>query len=236
MVSTLSTLVVSEVFGPTVQGEGPSAGQRASFVRFGGCNLSCSWCDTAYTWDGRRYDLRAELHRRPVDEVARRALAGNPPLVVLTGGEPLLHQRQQGWADLLDRLVGRCDIEVETNGTIAPAPVTLAHAVRFNVSPKLTHAGDAASARIRPDELTAFADTGLAIFKFVCATPAHVREAAELTYPLGIPPDTVWISPEGTTTEAVLTHTRAVAETTLEHGFNLGTRLHVLIWGDERGR
>ena len=43
------TLVVAEVFGPTVQGEGPSAGRRASFIRLGGCNLHCDWCDTKFT-------------------------------------------------------------------------------------------------------------------------------------------------------------------------------------------
>jgi 7-carboxy-7-deazaguanine synthase len=67
--TTKPPLVVSEVFGPTIQGEGPHAGQRAAFVRLGGCNLTCTWCDTAYTWDARRYDLRAELHRVPITRV-----------------------------------------------------------------------------------------------------------------------------------------------------------------------
>jgi 7-carboxy-7-deazaguanine synthase len=44
-------LLVSEISGPTLQGEVPSAWQAAAFVRLGGCNLSCRWCDTAYTWD-----------------------------------------------------------------------------------------------------------------------------------------------------------------------------------------
>lgn len=57
----MDTLPVAEVFGPTFQGEGPYAGRIASFVRLGGCNLSCSWCDTPYTWDGVRFDLRNEL-------------------------------------------------------------------------------------------------------------------------------------------------------------------------------
>lgn len=42
--------------------------------------------------------------------------------------------------------------------------------------------------------------------------------------------------PEGTTVEAVLTRTQLIADRVIEHGFNLGTRLHVLAWGDERGR
>ncbi len=46
-------LWVAEMFGPTVQGEGPSTGQHAMFIRLAGCHLSCSWCDTAY-WSGSR--------------------------------------------------------------------------------------------------------------------------------------------------------------------------------------
>ena len=87
------TLVVSEVFGPTLQGEGPSAGQRAGFVRLGRCSLSCSWCDTPYSWDWKRYDPAVELRELAVGEVAASIRAMDVPMVVVTGGEPLLQQR-----------------------------------------------------------------------------------------------------------------------------------------------
>jgi len=50
-----TTLRVAELFGPTVQGEGPAAGERAAFVRLSGCPLACAWCDTPYTWDAGRF-------------------------------------------------------------------------------------------------------------------------------------------------------------------------------------
>ena len=62
-----ASLAVSEIFGPTLQGEGPSSGRRAMFLRLAGCNLSCSWCDTAYTWDWSRYDKKAEVTMMQVD-------------------------------------------------------------------------------------------------------------------------------------------------------------------------
>lgn len=233
------SLVVAETFGPTIAGEGPSLGRRASFIRLGGCDLRCTWCDTPYTWNAARYDLRAELTRVPAAELAARALHADPGLVVLTGGEPLLHQHQPGWTALLDALTeAGADIEVETNGTRAPTPATAAAVTRFNVSPKLAHAGDPEHKRIRPRALTdlaALAAAGQADFKFVCRDPADVDQAAGLAAAYGIPPRQVWIMPEGTTTTAINHRLAQLADPAIARGFNLTTRLHIACWGDERG-
>jgi 7-carboxy-7-deazaguanine synthase len=234
---TTPTLVVSEVFGPTVQGEGPSTGRRASFIRLGGCNLHCTWCDTPYTWDASRHDLRTELTRTPVPDLLTRTLVGAPQMVVLTGGEPLLHQHQTGWADLLAALTSAgVEVEVETNGTIAPTPATTAAVTRFNVSPKLAHAGDPEAARIRPNAIAALHDTGRAAFKFVCATKTDVDEAAAHATAWGLPPAAVWVMPEGTDQATLANHLIAIADPAIGHGFNLTTRLHVHAWGNERAR
>lgn len=45
---------VMEVFGPTIQGEGMVIGRKTMFVRTGGCDYSCSWCDSAFTWNGEQ--------------------------------------------------------------------------------------------------------------------------------------------------------------------------------------
>ena len=221
----------------TVQGEGPSLGRQAGFVRLGGCNLHCSWCDTPYTWDAARYDLRAQLTRTTVAEILPRVLRGNPGLVVITGGEPLLHQHQPGWASLLSALkAAGVDVEAETNGTLAPTPTTTAGVTRFNVSPKLAHAGDPEAARIRPAALQSLHRTGKAAFKFVCTTTRDVAEVIEVTHRLGIPPASVWVMPEGTTVGQVSARLPALADAAITAGFNLTTRLHVHVWGDERGR
>ena len=82
---TVATLVVSEVFGPTVQGEGPSLGKRAAFLRLGRCNLDCAWCDTPFTWKWDEYDPAVELRERPVDEVVAEIAAMAVDRVVVTG-------------------------------------------------------------------------------------------------------------------------------------------------------
>ena len=231
------TLVVAEVFGPTVQGEGPSAGRRAGFIRLMGCNLGCSWCDSAFTWDSSRYELRGQATRTPVADIVTRAMAGNPGLVVITGGEPLLHQSQAGWLPLLSALTeAGADIEIETNGTQAPDLVTIDRVTRFNVSPKLAHAGDPEAARIRPLALRALDATGKAVFKFVCRGPDDVAEAACIAEAVGILAHRVWIMPEGVTVAAITSGLGQLADAAVAAGFNVTTRLHVLAWGDERGR
>jgi organic radical activating enzyme len=200
--------------------------------------LHCSWCDSGFTWDASRYDLRAEATRATVADIFDRALAGSPGLVVITGGEPLLHQHQPGWQDLLRALrTAEVDIEIETNGTVVPAPLLLGNPrIRFNVSPKLAHASDPEHRRIVPAALAALRDSHRAVFKFVCRGPGDVPEAARIAAEARIPPRTVWIMPEGVTPATVTAGLAAIADTAVEHGFNVTTRLHILCWGNERGR
>ena len=226
-------LVVAEVFGPTFQGEGPSIGRRAGFVRLGRCNLDCAWCDTPYTWDWERFDPAAELRRSPISEVLAQLDAMQPEIVVITGGEPLLQQRH-----LVPLLSGCAEhgwpVEIETNGTIAPDPAVAALVHQWNVSPKLANSGVELAKRIRPAALAALAATGVALFKFVVVTPAELDEVAALAEEHELAP--VWIMPEGTDRSTLTERARELADPVLERGWNLTPRLHVLLWGDERGR
>jgi 7-cyano-7-deazaguanosine (preQ0) biosynthesis protein QueE len=226
-----STLVVSEVFGPTWQGEGPSAGRRTGFVRLGRCNLDCGWCDTPHTWDWERFDPDVELTDRPAAEVLAQLDAMAIDMVVITGGEPLLQQhrlgpllagaKQRGWR-----------VEVETNGTIAPAPGP-AWVDQWNVSPKLTNSGISRERRYRPEVLRAFAATGRAAFKFVVTAAGDLAEVAEIVAASGLA--NVWIMPEGREAGVVSARLRELAPAVLERGWNLSSRLHILLWGDARG-
>lgn len=235
--ATTESLVLAECFGPTAQGEGPTAGRTASFIRLGGCNLACKWCDTPYTWDARRYNLRQELTRAPVAGILAEVERHGAAMAVVTGGEPLLHQRQEGWQTLLDGLK-KLDkrVEIETNGTITPDAYTIACTDGFNVSPKLANAGMTEARRIRPEVLKALRDTGKAIFKFVCRTAADVDTVAALVTDLDIPETMVWIMPEGASREVLAITTANTADRAVFYRFNFTHRLHILIWGSERGR
>ena len=111
-------MVITEIF-KSIQGEGSRAGLPCIFVRLTGCNLRCTWCDTAYAFHGGTKMSVEEVLGR-VDELAgRRQANGNAgeakvPLVELTGGEPLL---QEEVYPLAERLLSRgYTVMIETSG------------------------------------------------------------------------------------------------------------------------
>jgi organic radical activating enzyme len=224
--------VVSELFGPTVQGEGPSAGQQAGFIRLSRCNLACSWCDTPWTWQWSRYDRPAEQWWMDVPAVLAWATAHPSPLYVVTGGEPLL--QPYGLTALAAGLTGSgARVEIETNGTLVPPPELLRNGVTFNVSPKLSNAALSARRRIRPEALEVLARSGRAIFKFVVSAVDDLEEVAELEDRFALGP--IWITPEATSSSQVIAGVRALADPVIARGWNLSARLHVLAWEDARG-
>ena len=235
------TLVISEIFGPTVQGEGPAAGRRAVFVRLGGCNLACSWCVTPYSWDGKRYDLRRQLTRRTLGDVLADVRARDAELVVVTGGEPLLQQGGgYGLADLAGILAASgVEVHMETNGTIMPGELLAGAVGLFVVSPKLAHSGQSRERAIRWPVLRTFGELarrGRAVLKVVCRDLGDLADAGAIGETAGWPRSSVWVMPEGTTARAVTSGLRALTEPALALGFNVTGRQHVLTWGEERGR
>lgn len=232
-------LSVSETF-LSFQGEGPSSGERAVFLRLVGCNLACSWCDTPYTWDWTRHDQAAETRTSTSGEVADElaALAGqHTRLLVITGGEPLL--QQPAVALLLDLLAQLCPLlrcQIETNGTVPPVASLVSRVHRFVVSPKAAHSGVAEQARLRPAALHIFAANPKSVLKIVASGPADLVEAAAIAETGGFSPDRVWIMPLGTDPETCLRVARELADPVIAAGFNLTPRQHVLLWGNQRGK
>lgn len=227
------TLVVSELFGPTVQGEGPSTGRRCAFLRLGRCNLDCSWCDTPYTWDwrgknGTKYDPAVELSTMTVDEAVDAVRALDVSLVIVTGGEPMLQQR--ALARFVDRVPAR--VEVETNGTIMPT-TSLSHHAFFVVSPKLNGSGVARERALDFAVLAQYRQLG-AVFKFVCCDAIDVAEVDGIVDRLTIPHSQVWVMPEGRDVDK-LAAAGPLAELAIARGYNVSGRLHVTLWGDRRG-
>lgn len=92
----------------TIQGEGFHAGKPAYFIRLGGCDVGCRWCDAKYTWNPRLFPPTG------VELVAERAAACAAQAIVITGGEPLLYPLGPLTAALRVRGL---EIFLETSGT-----------------------------------------------------------------------------------------------------------------------
>lgn len=92
----------------TIQGEGFHTGKPAYFIRLGGCDVGCAWCDAKYTWNPRLYPPT------DIDVVVERAVACAAQSIVITGGEPLMYPL----GSLTAKLRGRgLKIFLETSGS-----------------------------------------------------------------------------------------------------------------------
>ncbi len=228
-----AVLRVNEVFA-SLQGEGPSAGEPAVFLRLAGCNLACTWCDTAYAWDFSRHDPARERHPLPVAEVSRRLLATGEHRLVITGGEPLL--QQLALADLLAALPPELLVEVETNGTLAPTPPLLGRVTLWVVSPKLASSGVPSADRRRDGVLRAFAANDRAWCKLVVAGEADLDEADALVAAVDWPRERVLLMPEASDRETLAARLPWVSAAARARRYGVSTRLQVERWGGARGR
>ena len=107
---------VAEIFGPTIQGEGPHVGMQTLFVRVAGCDFKCAWCDSKFAWkiDGsiKRYGTK-ELADILVQECNNSKCSN----VVLTGGNPCLYDFKEVIDILHDNNI---TVDIETQGSKMP--------------------------------------------------------------------------------------------------------------------
>jgi len=230
---------VTEMF-VSQQGEGPSVGVPAVFVRMRGCPLHCIWCDSLYSSDPDHPDY-SKYELLTTGEVVYRVLnlaEKNTQLVVLTGGEPMIWQRQLA---KVVRNLPECEFEVETAGIIIPRELRSQKEVMFNVSTKLKSARPGLNSRnsLALREFSKIAKKGRAIFKFVISPKTFdddVTEVEEIQLNYDIDPRLIYLMPEGVIPGRVMDGMRRLAPMCLEKGWNLTTRLQILMWGNIRGR
>ena len=104
--SAIPTYPVMERF-PTLQGEGAWTGHPAWFIRLGGCDVGCSWCDVKESWP-------VEAHPQvAVDILVKEAVESGLPMVVVTGGEPCMHNLDALTTGLSD---AGLKVHLETSG------------------------------------------------------------------------------------------------------------------------
>lgn len=231
---SVERLRIAETFA-SLQGEGGLIGTPSFFIRTTGCNLRCEWCDTPYTSWSPEGDWRsvAELVAEIPPELRH---------VVVTGGEPMLAPALPALtAALRDR--GH-HVTIETAGTLHQS---LACDL-MSVSPKLANSdpGPARPDAVREQHRAQRAARGalrrlLADYacqlKFVVGEPADVDDVEGLLAELGpaVRGD-VFLMPLGVRRDELAERGRWLAEVCRARGYRFTPRLHIELWGDERGR
>lgn len=137
-----------EVFGPTIQGEGMVIGQKTMFVRTAGCDYSCSWCDSAFTWDGSGKDLIKQMDAEEIWKELVLLGGDGFSFVTISGGNPALLKNLSYLIDLLKE--NNIKIGLETQGskwqdwflhidelTISPKPPSSGMITNFDILDKV---------------------------------------------------------------------------------------------------
>lgn len=214
----------------TLQGEGQTIGKAAVFLRLHFCNLHCSWCDTRYTWDKSLKEFWQEGEdwnfQRTLQEVSKYPAKR----LVITGGEPML---QQGRITEFIKLIPDWEVEIETNGTIAPLPL-LVQRCQFNVSPKLENSGNSLQVRYKSEVLKVFNALPKTTFKFVVQAERDLEEIGRIASECRLNPTKIIIMPEGCTQDDIKDHALSVSEQVRQRGWRLLPRLQIMLWGTKR--
>ena len=160
---------VVETFA-SINGEGPCAGELAFFVRFQGCNLRCSYCDTMWA-----NAPDCPYTKQPPEDIVAKILQSGIRNVTLTGGEPLL---QPEMPTLLMLLADHPElrVEVETNGAVDLAPFCKTSRPVFTMDYKLPSSGWERAMHVENFALLQQEDT----VKFVCGSAEDLVRAAQV--------------------------------------------------------
>lgn len=224
-------MIVNELFY-SLQGEGRLAGVPSIFIRLAGCPLRCCWCDTKYAWDPAAGQLMSctQILEKIRDYPTR--------YVVLTGGEPLIHEG-----------VSQLAVAVRSEGyhlTVETAGIHFVDGLQadlMSISPKLSNADPKTDSvahqteRLRMDALERFVAEYDYQLKFVVDTPNDLDEIANVLNQLNeIDLYKVYLMPQAVQSDEYLEKSRWLVEYCKQAGFSFSPRLQVMLWAGQRGK
>jgi 7-carboxy-7-deazaguanine synthase len=238
------SITISEIFGPTVQGEGPLIGRPTLFVRSAGCDYRCAWCDTSFAV---LPEYRAQWLAMSALEIMARIeeLSGGRPLLVsLSGGNPAL----QPFAPLI--ALGRergYDFALETQGSVSQAWFAELDWLILSPKPPSARVGSAeavaaclAAAKGRPRcalKLVVFDDADYRYARAVAARYPSVPVYLQVGNPAPLQAAGRPLAEEADVAELMRRFRWLVDKVAADRWFGATVlpQLHVLAWGNKRG-
>ena len=220
---------IAELFY-SLQGEGALVGVPSVFIRTTGCNLRCAWCDTPYT------SWQPEGNELPLAQILDEVKAHPARHVVVTGGEPMIMPEVVPLTERLHAL--GLHITIETAGTVfRPVACDL-----MSISPKLSNSTPPGPWAMQHDRLRIHPATLRELMaryqyqlKFVIAQPDDLDEVRALLETLQADRQRVILMPEGVDRDVLRERSLWLAEICKEEGFRFSPRLHVELYGNQRG-
>ncbi|WP_088035255.1 7-carboxy-7-deazaguanine synthase QueE [Evansella clarkii] len=241
----MTTIPVLEIFGPTIQGEGMVIGKKTMFIRTAGCDYSCSWCDSAFTWDGSAKDDIVQMRPEEIWEKLKEIGGNRFSHVTVSGGNPALLKNLAGVIALLKK--NNIEVALETQGsrwqdwfleiddlTISPKPPSSGMNTDYNKLDEIIQ---------RLNENSRLQQTSLKVVIFNDGDLAYAKNIAEKypELPLYLQTGNDDTASEDTTDlAAVLLEKYAalidkVAADPELNDVRVLPQLHTLVWGNKRG-
>ncbi len=229
------TIWISEIFGPTIQGEGAFIGQPTVFVRTGGCDYRCAWCDTLYAVEDRYRKDWIEMTAEEILAKVSKLSGGQPLMITLSGGNPATQSLGKMLA--LGRASGYT-FALETQGSIAKD--WFADLDVLTISPKPPSSGMQTNWKKLQNCLDA-AGMAMVVMKFVILNEADYLYAREVARRFSKLP--IYLQPCNQSTVSVEKESLNgrmlwLVERVLADGWfaaRVLPQLHVMLWGNIRG-
>ncbi len=241
---------ISEIFGPTLQGEGALIGQPTVFVRTGGCDYRCSWCDTLHAVDSQYRHEWIPMSAEEIFAKVEKLSGGNPLMVSLSGGNPAIHN--------LKPLIGLGKAKdykfaLETQGSVAqdwfvdldvltlsPKPPSSGMVTDWNKFEECLKAVNYSPSPLRERDQGRGVCIVLKLVVFDEADYQYARATAEKYphLPVYLQPGNHTPPPAEPDAEGIANRLRWLAERVIEDRWFAATvlpQLHVMLWGNARG-
>lgn len=226
-------LNLSESFA-SIQGEGKTIGVPSVFWRFQYCGGTCVFCDTAEVWKKGTAYTYPELFKLFLDAGYFRLLDARTHHLIITGGDPLIQQKQivgfMRYCEQQGEPVGQWFIECENQAELMPSPEFCELIDLWNISPKLANSGMSVGKRIKPDVIRRHVNFHNAIFKFPVATEADMAEVLEFQRSFSIQSGRIYLMPICSTRVQHEEVGAIVAACAMRYGFRFSARLQVVLW------